>query len=171
MAFVDRLFRERLGRSLPGNYDELLDAAYAELDTHPAPLISGVSQALESLGLPKAVASSSSAPRLRRKLSLTGLERLFAPHIYSADLVPRGKPFPDVFEYAAAQLRVPVEDCLVIEDSVNGVRAGVAAGMTVWGFLGGSHMDGSTAGALVDAGAVRVIPNWATVEVEFRSWN
>jgi HAD superfamily hydrolase (TIGR01509 family) len=170
VAFVDGLFRQRLGRALPGEFNELLDAAYAELDQHPAPMICGAMQAVRSLRRPKAVASSSSAPRLMRKLSMTELDGQFAPHIYSADLVARGKPYPDVFEYAAAQLRVHPRACLVIEDSINGVRGGVAAGMTVWGFTGGSHIDGDGAGALIGAGAARVIGSWATAGKEFYRW-
>jgi HAD superfamily hydrolase (TIGR01509 family) len=170
VAFVDGLFRQRLGRALPENFNELLDTAYAELDQHPAPVISGVIQAIRLLRRPTAVASSSSAPRLKRKLAVTGLDELFAPHIYSADLVARGKPHPDVFEYAAAQLRVPTRACLVIEDSINGVRAGIAAGMTVWGFTGGGHVDGDAAGALIEAGATRVITGWSAAGEEFARW-
>ncbi len=170
VVFVDNLFRRRLGHALPGNFGELLDAAYAELDREPAPVISGAMQAVRLLRRPKAVASSSSAPRLMRKLSLTGLDEQFAPHIYSADLVTRGKPYPDVFEYAAAQLRVPTDACLAIEDSINGVRAGIAAGMTVWGFTGGGHIASEGASALIEAGATRVIASWATAGQEFDRW-
>jgi len=170
VAFVDSLFRQRLGRAIPGNFNELLDAAYAGLDDQPAPVISDALQAVRSVRCLKAVASSSSAPRLTRKLSMTGLDRHFAPHIYSADLVARGKPYPDVFEYAAARLRVPPGACLVIEDSINGIRAGVAAGMTVWGFTGGGHVDVDSAIALINAGATRVIANWAAAALEFDRW-
>ena len=171
LAFVEGLFRQRLGRALPGNFNDLLDAAYAELDRRPAPVIGGATEALRLLRRPRAVASSSSAPRLVHKLATTGLAGLFAPHIYSADLVKRGKPFPDVFEYAARQLQGPPGACLAIEDSVNGVRAGVAAGMTVWGFTGGGHMDGNGANGLREAGATRVIAAWATAGEEFSRWD
>jgi HAD superfamily hydrolase (TIGR01509 family) len=170
LAFVDGLFRQRLGRALPGNFSALLDAVYAELDRNPAPVIGGAQQAIGLLRRPKAVASSSSTPRLRGKLAKTALDGLFAPHIYSADLVARGKPFPDVFEYAAAQLRVPAGECLVIEDSINGVLAGVAAGMTVWGFTGGGHVGSDAAQGLTGAGATRIIAGWAEAGAEFARW-
>ena len=54
-------------------------------------------------------------------------------------MVERGKPAPDLFLYAAEKMRTDPARTLVIEDSVSGVSAGKAAGMTVWGFIGGSH--------------------------------
>jgi HAD superfamily hydrolase (TIGR01509 family) len=67
-----------------------------------------------------------------RKLRKVALWDAFAPHIYSADHVEHAKPAPDLFLHAAANLNVAPQHCLVIEDSVNGVRAARAAGMRVW---------------------------------------
>jgi beta-phosphoglucomutase-like phosphatase (HAD superfamily) len=63
----------------------------------------------------------------------------FEPNIFSATMVARGKPAPDLFLYAAARMGVEPERCLVVEDSIAGVKAAVAAGMAVAGFCGGSH--------------------------------
>lgn len=104
-----------------------------------------------------AVASSSRAPFLKGKLERTGLYDLAAPHVYSADLVANGKPHPDIFLYAAQKLECAPLRCLVLEDSVNGVRAGLAAGMTVWGFVGGGHCYDGYAARLDEAGAHRII--------------
>jgi beta-phosphoglucomutase-like phosphatase (HAD superfamily) len=65
--------------------------------------------------------------------------RHFEPHIFSATMVKRGKPAPDLFLHAAEHMATPPARCLVIEDSVAGVTAARAAGMTVLGFTGGSH--------------------------------
>ncbi len=73
--------------------------------------------------------------------------------MYSAELVNIGKPGPDIYCHAAKKLAVAPEDCLVIEDSVNGARAGLAAGMTVWGFIGGGHASAALGARLEDTGA------------------
>ena len=72
------------------------------------------------------------------------------------------KPAPDVFLFAAQQMKARPERTLVIEDSVNGVLAGKAAGMTVWGFTGGSHHHGRDGAAqLREAGADRILRSFA----------
>ena len=71
-----------------------------------------------------------------------------------------GKPAPDIFLYAAEQLNIAPSRCLVIEDSVNGVIAGLAAGMPVWGFVGGGHCFDGHAERLSAAGAERVVENF-----------
>jgi len=88
------------------------------------------------------------------------LWELFAPHVYSADHVVHAKPAPDLFLHAADALRVAPAACLVLEDSTNGVAAGRAAGMRVWGFTGGGHMDDASGARLLSAGAERLIANW-----------
>ncbi len=80
--------------------------------------------------LPLAVASNSAPARVRLSLERIGLLQAFEPHVYSAALVPNGKPAPDIFLHAAAALGVAPERCVAIEDSVNGVAAAKAAGMT-----------------------------------------
>ena len=116
-----------------------------------------------------AVASSSGIDGLHEKLKLTGLHHLFSPHIYSGQQVERGKPAPDLFLFAAARLDRAPEDCLVIEDSVNGIRAAVSAGMEAWGFTGGGHADADLEGRLIHAGAQKVVSNYDELGSEFRS--
>jgi beta-phosphoglucomutase-like phosphatase (HAD superfamily) len=67
------------------------------------------------------------------------LDEWFEPHIYSAQMVARSKPAPDLFLYAAQQMNAAPTDCIVIEDSPHGVAAAIAANMRVLGFVGGSH--------------------------------
>ena len=88
-----------------------------------------IHEVLDRLAVTACVASSSTLARLRHSLGLAGLYERFAPHVFSAEQVARGKPAPDLFLYAAAQMACPPEACVVIEDSVSGVRAAVAAGM------------------------------------------
>ena len=86
---------------------------------------------------------------------------LFAPHVYSADDVVLPKPAPDLFLHAAAKLGIDPVRCLVFEDSINGVTAGRAAGMRVWGFTGGRHHGDDSGAHLISAGAERVVTSWA----------
>ncbi len=102
------------------------------------------------------VASSSSPDWLRRTLGQTGLWQRFAPHVYSAVTVARGKPAPDLFLLAAARVGAAPADCLVIEDSVVGVQAAKAAGMTVFGFCGGGHCQPGHDRRLLAEGAASV---------------
>jgi len=81
--------------------------------------------------MPMAVASASSRTIIEKVLKEAGLRDYFGPHVYSSDLVPRAKPFPDVFLFAAEKLGVQPHDVLVFEDSQHGVEAGKAAKMKV----------------------------------------
>jgi HAD superfamily hydrolase (TIGR01509 family) len=85
---------------------------------------------LESLGIKKAVATSSNRIKADRHLRRTGILARFNA-IVTRDDVERGKPYPDLFLEAARALRVPVENCLAFEDSYNGIRAAYAASMAV----------------------------------------
>lgn len=80
--------------------------------------------------LPMAVASGSSLRVIQEVLKETGILGKFSL-LASADQVPRGKPEPDLFLFAARKLGVNPENCLVFEDSLYGVKAALAAGMTV----------------------------------------
>jgi beta-phosphoglucomutase-like phosphatase (HAD superfamily) len=108
----------------------------------------GVGEALARLPVPRCVASSSSPERIRLSLSLTGLLEMLHPHIYSASMVARGKPAPDLFLHAAEKMGVRREDCVVVEDSPAGIDAARRAGMRVFAFTGGSH---AAAAGLADA--------------------
>jgi HAD superfamily hydrolase (TIGR01509 family) len=120
----------------------------------PIPGVEAVVSRLESLSC---VASSSDLDRVSQSLVLTGLASLFGSRLYTAQMVERGKPAPDLFLYAAAQMRAAPQRTLVIEDSVSGVTAAKAAGMAVWGFVGGSHYQSRDGRAMLyDAGADRV---------------
>ncbi len=94
----------------------------------------GIHEVLDALRLPYCVASSGAHSKIRTSLGATGLLDRFEGRVFSAQDVARSKPAPDLFLHAAATLGYPPEGCLVIEDTPTGVRAGVAAGMRVFGF-------------------------------------
>jgi beta-phosphoglucomutase-like phosphatase (HAD superfamily) len=83
------------------------------------------------------VASSGSHEKMRFTLGKTGLIERFDGRIFSVDEVAHGKPAPDIFLFAAERMGASPDRCAVIEDSVSGVTAGLAAGMTVFAFAGG----------------------------------
>lgn len=164
----DDVFSERLtqeyravnGRAPDADFfDGLLAVRRSRRDElQPVP---GAEAALAALSRPMAVASSSRTQFLVSKLKRTGLYRFFDPHIYSADRVANGKPAPDIFLYTAEKITADPARCLVIEDSANGVLAGRAAGMTVWGFVGGGHCFDGHGATLERAGAARIVDNFA----------
>jgi HAD superfamily hydrolase (TIGR01509 family) len=142
-----------LGRSLPGDFraqlqDELFRSFEATLEAVPY-----IDQALDGIAQPVCVASSGSHERMGVSLGRAGLYDRFAPHIFSATQVANGKPAPDLFLFAAARMSIPPERCLVIEDSIPGITGARAAGMTVFGFHGGSHCRAGYAETLRAAGA------------------
>ena len=127
--------REDLGEGFP------LDAYMARANAHyhrlihesTPPVKEGVFELLGFLDeflFPRAVATSSAAPKAQDKLRSTGILPFFE-HVITGDLVRQGKPAPDIFRLAAARLGVAPDACLVLEDSENGVRAAAAAGMRV----------------------------------------
>lgn len=173
MAYVARHFlgrsyptvmatiRKDFGLDLPESFEEgyrsrLLAAFERELRIMPH-----VRQVLESLGLPYCVATSSSPRRAEKSLRLVGLEGLVQGRVFTASEVARGKPAPDLFLHAAARMGADPARCLVIEDSLTGVRAGLAAGMEVWRFTGGSHLQGMPLESPEDARPQRVFDSFA----------
>ena len=120
--------------------DEMREMLHARFRAELKP-IKGIAETLQALTCKKCVASSSQLERIRLSLELTGIRQLLEPHIFSSSMVSRGKPAPDLFLHAAKSMGVAPEHCLVIEDSPAGIMAAKAAGMRVFGFVGGSHAE------------------------------
>jgi HAD superfamily hydrolase (TIGR01509 family) len=158
----------RKGRGLPDGFQDACHAkyraAYERLVEVP-----GARAAVAGVRHRKAVASSSTREALGVKLRKTQMWDLFAPHIYSADHVEHAKPAPDIFLHTAAALRIDPRRCLVFEASTNGVVAARAAGMRVWGFMGGGHMDEASGARLLATGAERLVSNWQDAAIAIAS--
>jgi len=156
--------RARLGRSIIAEIRPRIDDGLRQAVQDRLSEVPGALRAVSTVRHAKAVASSSTLHRLGVKLRKTGLWEPFAPHVYSAEHVTHAKPAPDLFLHAAAALATAPAQCLVIEDSVNGVVAGRAAGMRVWGFAGGGHMTDRLTARLSAAGAERIVADWREAE-------
>ncbi len=139
---------QRLGRAVPDGFVPNFRARCAEaFQTHLKP-IPGVEIVLRTLSVPFCVASSGPREKMELTLGITGLRAYFENRIFSAYEVGSWKPDPGLFLHAAQALNIRPRVCAVVEDSLPGVQAGVAAGMTVFGYAA------STAAApLIAAGA------------------
>jgi HAD superfamily hydrolase (TIGR01509 family) len=149
LADLEARYRRPLGKAFSAAHARRF-AAICETELEAMP---GVVALLEQLKWQRCVASSSAPDRLRHTLGLTGLYHRFDPHVFSATMVANGKPAPDLFLYAAARMGAAPARSAVIEDSVPGVRAAVAAGMTAIGFVGGAHCAPGHVDRLCNAGA------------------
>jgi HAD superfamily hydrolase (TIGR01509 family) len=157
VADLERRFSRRVAGDFAARHDARLRTIFeAELQA-----MRGVEAVIDGWHGARCVASSSTPARLRHALGLVGLYDRFAPNIFSAVQVERGKPAPDLFLYAAARMGVEPRGCVVVEDSLAGVEAAVAAGMEVIGFAGGSHCAPGHTARLAERGAAQVIDDMA----------
>jgi HAD superfamily hydrolase (TIGR01509 family) len=153
-------YARQTGQELP---DELIaekEATYFELARGTLQTFPGLFEVLDRLdghGIPVAVASSGRPHKIRFSLQQVGLSERFAA-ICSASEVSRGKPAPDLFIYAAKQLDISPDRCLVIEDSSAGIQAARAAGMIALGYSSSLPRE-----RLLQAGAQRVFDDYAAL--------
>ncbi|MGW0552270.1 HAD family hydrolase [Streptomyces altiplanensis] len=141
----------RLGRALPAGFVPRFRSRSADLFATELLPVPHVRQVVEGLGLPFCTASSAPREKILNTLGLTGLLPYFQDRIYSAYEVGAWKPDPGLFLHAAADLEVPAEHCAVVEDSLVGVRAGLAAGMSVFAY---APPENGTAADLAAEGAI-----------------
>jgi HAD superfamily hydrolase (TIGR01509 family) len=149
MAQCLEIIEGKLGRPVPkaflDQYHLRIQCALAE-NLQP---VRGIEDALKAIDLPMCVASSGSHEKMRTTLRLTGLLDRFSGKLFSVTEVENAKPHPDVFLYAAKKMGCVANRTAVVEDTRLGVRAGIAAGMTVFGYA-----ELSSPQVLADAGAI-----------------
>jgi HAD superfamily hydrolase (TIGR01509 family) len=138
MSSCVALIEERLGRRLTPGFAAEFHVRTVERFRSELQPVPGIEDALDRIALPTCVASSGEIAKMEVTLGVTGLLPRFRGRIFSATQVPRGKPAPDLFLHAARQVGARPERCVVVEDTVLGVQAAVAAGMHVFGFAGRS---------------------------------
>lgn len=135
--FVERWYRE-----LPGLFGSGVEKI---------PHVETFIEAVEAAGIAHCVASSARIDKMLMTLGQTGLLARFSDVLFSATMVERGKPAPDLFLHAARAMGHAPADCIVVEDSVAGTKAGIAAGMRVFSYHGDPHSDRD---GLADAGGI-----------------
>ena len=154
-----------LGRPVPEAYGHRVNERIIEAYASELKIMPGLAEALDQISIPICVASSSYPEKLRLGLQTVDLYDRFMPNVVSATLVARGKPEPDIFLFAAGWMKSSPMRCLVIEDSVPGVRAAARAGIPVIGFTGGEHCGPEHAQRLLQAGAKQTFAQMSDLPV------
>lgn len=137
-ALADSLviIEDLLGRPVPRATLEQYKRTRDETLRREVRAVEGVTEIIRALEVPFCVASSGDHDKMRATLGATGLLPLFDGRIFSAVDVAHAKPAPDIFLHAAETMQADPGRTIVIEDTVNGVTAARAAGMTVYGYAG-----------------------------------
>lgn len=131
MAECVSMLEARLGRSLPADFVPRFRSRMSAAFRDRLRPVDGAVELVSSLRQPFCVASSGPREKIELSLSLTGLLPYFRNAIFSSYEVGVWKPDPGLFLHAARGMGVVPADCIVVEDSLPGIEAGIAAGMRV----------------------------------------
>ena len=152
MPTVQAEVEAETGRAFPPGWPEAIRARTIETFQRervaPIPGIRDVIAAHRAVGRPYCVASSGRVEKMHATLGSAGLLPLFGEVLFTATMVERGKPAPDLFLHAAEVMGHPPAACVVVEDSLPGVQAGVAAGMRVCAYAAAPYADAAVYAAL-----------------------
>jgi HAD superfamily hydrolase (TIGR01509 family) len=140
----------RLGADFVDRWNAGLPDLFAH-GVEAIPYVREFVEAVRAAGIAYCVATSARVSKMHITLGQTGLLPLFEHAMFSATMVSRGKPFPDLFLHAAKTMGFAPADCIVIEDSVAGTQAGIAAGMRVFSYHGDPYSDRD---GLIQAGGI-----------------
>ncbi len=162
------------GRAAPADTVQRYIARVAELQQTSLKPIDGANDLVRAAATRYKICVASNGERTNviRSLEMTNLMHNFTPDtVFTKIQVKNPKPYPDLFLFAAAQMGADPSRCVVIEDSAAGVTAGVAAGMTTWGFTGSAHNPEKQAQTLKSAGAHDVFPALIHIREKARPLN
>jgi HAD superfamily hydrolase (TIGR01509 family) len=139
---------EMHGVAMPADFARRWDEALHEALEREVRPVAGVPELLAGLKIPYCVASNGEPRHMELGLAAAGLMPFVRGRLFSAKQVPSPKPAPDVYLHAARAMGAAPARCAVVEDTATGVTAGVAAGMTVFGYVGGPQSDAAALRAL-----------------------
>lgn len=158
---VKQKIKDNLNTCLPETFEQdYRNELLLEFDALLKPT-DGFIDMLATLNLPYCIATSSTAVRTAKALSVVGLTEQFGEHIFTAEEVIHGKPAPDLFLHAAKSMGVAPENCLVFEDSYFGVTAAIKANMDVVHYKGGKHISNEECRVAQTYSNVKVLNHWS----------
>jgi HAD superfamily hydrolase (TIGR01509 family) len=169
-AFLDAI-EKWIGRPLPEDFHAAREVEDKRTLEEGLPAVAGAIAFIEGLPreLPRAIVSSSSTEWIERHLDHLQLREQFGPFIFSGrEHVARGKPAPDIYLHAAGALGVPIEHCLILEDSPVGATGAVASGGTVIGLTAGSHCAPGHGERLLEIGVDAIACDFAEADAYLR---
>jgi HAD superfamily hydrolase (TIGR01509 family) len=144
MVSVQKGIEEETGLNLGADFVDRWNAGLPDLFAHgveAVPYVREFVEVVRAADIAYCVATSARVSKMHITLGQTGLLPLFEHAMFSSTMVGRGKPFPDLFLHAAKTMGFAPVDCIVIEDSVAGTQAGIAAGMRVFSYHGDPYSD------------------------------
>jgi HAD superfamily hydrolase (TIGR01509 family) len=153
VAELEREYKKTLPPDLSARKDVMMLELYRR-DLKPVP---GVIPMLRKLALPKSIGTNGPRDRALEALRITGLAPFFGERLTTYEDVKYPKPAPDVYQLAARRAGFKPSHCLVVEDSVTGATAALAAGCQVIGFTGVAHDPAAKAWELKELGVTHVI--------------
>lgn len=140
LRFMLETIEASLGKKLPDDFCERLERRLKETLSAELSPCHNIHEILQR-ARHKCVASSGLPPMIQNSLHTTGLDSFFKPEaVFSASMVERGNPHPDLFLFAAQKMGYAPQNCIVIEDSIAGIEAARAANIPVLGYVGASHV-------------------------------
>lgn len=101
--------------------------------------IAGAKALLEKITVPMCVVSNGTVPKMQHSLGLTSMLPYFTDRLYSGYDISSWKPDPDLMHHAAREMGIPIEQCILVDDSEAGAKAGIAAGIPVFYFCADAH--------------------------------
>lgn len=158
------VIESRLGRELPASFiGQKIEWLGQKIMREIKP-VPGIEAFLAiSRKLPRAIASSGDQLWIKPTLTRFGFTEHFGEHVYSSTNLEHGKPHPEIYFLAAQKLGIAPRDIVAIEDSVAGVEAAIAAGMSAVGLTAASHMGAGDIERLKSAGAHHIAADYESV--------